>query len=676
MRKNLFLILALMIFGTVQLQAQKTGQELVDSLLPLMPGLKDDTLKVNVLNEIAYGYYQVDSSYRAIENARQALELAQKLKWKKGIAAAFNLMGANYLDLHQYELSESYFLKSLALYAELGIKKRLAVINGNMGNLYYAMGNEPRAMEAYLKGSKYAEEIHDTDILLWCYNTLGSFNLEFKDYATCIKYFKLSYALTEYSDNKDGFARIMMNMAVCYQRKNELDTALKYNSRSLEIFQSLGDKSAIANLNGNAALIYAKLKNFPLALKYGFESLKISEDIARGNLLIAWAKYEIGNALLFLSKEDIKLKPQEDSLMAALKLPAGKIPHLKLSLRYLKEAASLGQKIPDRSLLRFVYQDLVMVNRQLNNPEAALIAADSLRIIEDSVFSMEKTRQMNSIEFQSLMEKNRLSDSLIAQEVRNKAELQMQKQRNYTLTGVFIALVFIIFSIYAFRNNRIISKEKKKSDQLLLNILPSDIATELKENGVATARQYEHVTVLFTDFVNFTGVSEKLSPTELVASIHKNFTAFDAIIEKHGLEKIKTIGDAYLAVCGMPHETADHALKVANAAIDIRDSMIQNGNGFEIRLGIHSGPVVAGIVGVKKFAFDIWGDTVNTASRMESHSEPGKINISATTYELIKDQYDCTYRGNFAVKGKGEASMYYVNAKLMDEQTSLSSIVT
>jgi adenylate cyclase len=661
MRKKILLFFSLFIFFSTKLQAQKTGQELVDSLTPLLPGLKEDTLKVNVLNEIAYGYYQVDSSYQAIGKARQALELAQKLKWKKGIAAAYNLMGANYLDLHQYELSESYFLKALALYAELGIKTRLAVINGNMGNLYYAMGNEPRAMEAYLKGSKYAEEIHDTEILLWCYNTLGSFNLEFKDYATCIKYFKLSYALTEYSNNKDGVARIMMNMAVCYQRKNELDTALKYNSRSLEIFQLLGDKSAIANLNGNAALIYAKLKNFPLALRYGFESLKISEEIARGNLLIAWAKYEIGNALLFLSKEDINLKPAEDSLLMALKLPAGKIPHLKLSLRYLKEAASLGHKIPDRSLLRFVYQDLVMVNRLLNNPEGALIAADSLRIIEDSVFSMEKTRQMNSIEFQSLMEKNRLSDSLVAQEARNKAELQMQRQRNYTLIGVLVAMVFIGFSIYAFRNNRIISKEKNKSDNLLLNILPVDIAAELKEKGKAAAKQYEHVTVLFTDFVNFTGISEKLTPAELVATIHRNFTAFDAIIEKHGLEKIKTIGDAYLAVSGLPHETTEHAQKVVSAALDIRDYVKQNDAEFDIRIGIHSGPVIAGIVGVKKFAFDIWGDTVNTASRMENSSEPGKINLSKATYELVKERFDCSYRGKIEVKGKGAVDMYFVN---------------
>ncbi|MFN4084165.1 MAG: adenylate/guanylate cyclase domain-containing protein, partial [Bacteroidia bacterium] len=152
------------------------------------------------------------------------------------------------------------------------------------------------------------------------------------------------------------------------------------------------------------------------------------------------------------------------------------------------------------------------------------------------------------------------------------------------------------------------------------------------------------------------------SPTELVAEIHKNFTAIDNIIEKHGLEKIKTIGDAYLAVCGMPAETPEHAQRAAKAAIEIRDYMRnQKDARFQIRIGIHSGPVVAGIVGVKKFAYDIWGDTVNTAARMESASEPGKINISKATYELIKNEFVCEYRGKINAKNKGDIDMWFVS---------------
>jgi class 3 adenylate cyclase len=208
-----------------------------------------------------------------------------------------------------------------------------------------------------------------------------------------------------------------------------------------------------------------------------------------------------------------------------------------------------------------------------------------------------------------------------------------------------------------------LNDEKEKSDNLLLNILPSEIAEELKNNGQSQARMYDHTSVLFTDFVNFTGISEQFSPSELVHEINHCFTAFDNIVGNIGLEKIKTIGDAYLAVCGLPLVESDHAFKTIRAALEIRDfieSHLKEGGRFEIRIGIHSGPLVAGIIGVKKFAYDIWGDTVNTAARMEQNSVAGKINISGATYELIKDKAICTYRGKIAVKNKGEIDMYFV----------------
>jgi class 3 adenylate cyclase len=222
------------------------------------------------------------------------------------------------------------------------------------------------------------------------------------------------------------------------------------------------------------------------------------------------------------------------------------------------------------------------------------------------------------------------------------------------------------------RQHEELKSEKKKSDDLLLNILPSEIADELKENGLSEARLYNNVTVLFTDFVNFTKAGERMSPRELVSELHACFKAFDEIIGKYGIEKIKTIGDAYLAVSGLPHPDERHAAHVISAAMEIREFISarkqQLGDQtFEIRIGIHSGPVVAGIVGVKKFAYDIWGDTVNTAARMEQSGVAGKINISATTYELIKDQYECAYRGEINAKNKGELKMYFVEEKKLLE---------
>ena len=208
--------------------------------------------------------------------------------------------------------------------------------------------------------------------------------------------------------------------------------------------------------------------------------------------------------------------------------------------------------------------------------------------------------------------------------------------------------------------------ERKKSDDLLLNILPAEVADELKINGTTKARHFDNVTVLFTDFVNFTNASERMKPQALIDELHSCFKAFDEITAKYNIEKIKTNGDAYLAVAGLPSADDKHAENVVQAAIEIsafmRERLAKMGDKtFEIRIGIHSGSVVAGIVGVKKFAYDIWGDTVNTAARMEQNSEAGKINISKTTYELVRDKFTCESRGEIETKNKGGLKMYFIN---------------
>ncbi|HQS53443.1 MAG: hypothetical protein B7Y15_02795, partial [Bacteroidetes bacterium 24-39-8] len=211
--------------------------------------------------------------------------------------------------------------------------------------------------------------------------------------------------------------------------------------------------------------------------------------------------------------------------------------------------------------------------------------------------------------------------------------------------------------------------EKEKSEELLLNILPIEIAEELKNKGSSVAKQYDQVTVLFTDFVDFTKLSEQYGPGELVEELDFCFRNFDNITTQFGLEKIKTIGDAYLAVCGLPLEEEKHAEKVLEAALAIQHFIIENKRlkkaaaklYFDIRIGISSGPVVAGIVGSKKFAYDIWGDTVNTAARMVENSDVNRINISGNTHALIKDYFDCEYRGKILAKNKGFIDMYFVN---------------
>lgn len=210
--------------------------------------------------------------------------------------------------------------------------------------------------------------------------------------------------------------------------------------------------------------------------------------------------------------------------------------------------------------------------------------------------------------------------------------------------------------------------EKHKSEELLLNILPVETAEELKKYGFAKAKRHEMVTVMFSDFKGFSRISEQLEPEELVDEIDQCFRAFDEIIDKHGLEKIKTVGDAYLCVGGIGNGHSNEAFQVINAALEIQEFMariaavkqLQHRPYFEARIGIHTGPVVAGIVGFKKFAYDIWGATVNIASRMETYGEVGKVNISETTYQLVKSQYRCSYQGEFTENNSGAINMYFV----------------
>jgi class 3 adenylate cyclase len=215
--------------------------------------------------------------------------------------------------------------------------------------------------------------------------------------------------------------------------------------------------------------------------------------------------------------------------------------------------------------------------------------------------------------------------------------------------------------------NEQLSKEQEKSERLLLNILPESIAEQLKQGHSNIANGFAEVTILFADIVNFTQLSERVSPTELLKFLNEIFTGFDRLTEQHGLEKIKTIGDAYMVVGGIPIPRSDHAEAVAEMALDIQQEVARfnakHSTALRMRIGINTGPVVAGVIGTKKFIYDLWGDAVNTASRMESHGLPGYIQVTESTYDRLRDKYLFKERGVIQVKGKGEMTTYLLTAR-------------
>ena len=320
-----------------------------------------------------------------------------------------------------------------------------------------------------------------------------------------------------------------------------------------------------------------------------------------------------------------------------------------------------------------------------------VVRNQSLKLMTEAQMKIQLTllRQkqlLDSISFAKVIDSLKISDQqkILTQKEdqlrRQEAEVELQQSQRNLLIVVVLGVLVVALGIYRSLLNvkkysKIIEEEKNKSEYLLLNILPKEVADELKKSGAAEAKHYEEVSVLFSDFVGFTFLAEKLPPQELVAELDYCFKRFDRIMGNNKIEKIKTIGDAYMAAGGVPVPDSDAHVRIVRAALELQEfiearkqqRLHENLPFFEARVGIHTGEVVAGIVGEKKFAFDLWGDTVNIASRMESASLPGKVNISEDTYELVKSHFICSDRGKKDIKNRGEKGMFFVEREVLGD---------
>jgi class 3 adenylate cyclase len=341
--------------------------------------------------------------------------------------------------------------------------------------------------------------------------------------------------------------------------------------------------------------------------------------------------------------------------------------------------SALAEESSERARMEGLQQNLTQT---LQEREEAIASMSESQAKTQLLLAQQKSI-LDSLSFLKMVDSLKLAQQdmeIRGQEAvlqQQQAQLGLQKaQRNLLLVLVVSSVVFLLglFSRYAAikRYNREIAEEKKRSDELLLNILPEKVANELKANGKAKAQFFEQASVLFVDFAGFSQFAAHLAPDELVATLDYCFQEFDHIIGRHGLEKIKTIGDAYMAAGGLPSPDPANPKHVVQAAIDIKE-FLDNWRGarekegkpwLNARIGIHTGPLVAGVVGERKFAYDIWGDTVNVASRMESSGESGKINISATTYEQIKESFECRHRGKIPTRNLGDMDMYFVEKEI------------
>ena len=348
------------------------------------------------------------------------------------------------------------------------------------------------------------------------------------------------------------------------------------------------------------------------------------------------------------------------------------------SIASFQRAQKLAEEATARKELKEIYEGLSELYARNGEFKKAYGYDTLLFAIKDSLFSNDNVAKIQLLQFNFDLEKKEDEIDLLTKDQALKSvTIQRQRIVNYAagITGFLLVSLLIGFYSrhrYTQKTNKIIKDERDRSKELLLNILPAETARELETNGHAQTRFYETVTVLFADFKGFSHISRTLKPQELVAELNDYFIAFDEIVEKFNLEKIKTIGDAYMCAGGIPTTNETHPFNAVEAGLAMQQFMTKRNaerkaNGLEpwdLRIGIHIGPIVAGVVGKKKYAYDIWGSTVNIASRMESHGTPGKVNVSAATYELIKDRFICSHRGKIYAKNVGDIDMYFVEQEI------------
>ena len=412
------------------------------------------------------------------------------------------------------------------------------------------------------------------------------------------------------------------------------DSALLYFKESGIIFEKVNYLTGKAYSLGNIGMVYANTGENNLAEKNINEAIRILEEQEDYYPICV---YLISMSDIYLQKGD-----EPTALNYALR-------SLKLAQQY-----KLKEQISDANL------KLSELYEKSGNRDESFKYYKNHIAYRDSVNDIKSVQKMADLRTDYEVSQKQIEVDLLNQKRRNQRIMVISL---FIILGLTTVLLGTLYWYY-----RTISREKKRSESLLLNILPAETAKELKINGKVEAVKFDQVTVLFTDFVQFTRVAEQVEPEQLVKSIDYYFKGFDEITTKYGLEKIKTVGDSYMCACGLPTINPMHARNVINAAKEMIDLVRNELNAldglshFEIRIGIHTGPVVAGIVGIKKWQYDIWGDTVNIASRMESKSEPGRVNLSETTYHQIKDEFACEYRGEIEVKNRGPLKMYFLSS--------------
>ncbi len=605
--------------------------------------------------------------------AREQLALALKAGSRSGEYEAHTTMAVGASLKSDHALSLEHLRKSLATARSMHDRKREANTYSNMSNVYKNIGDLPQALEQLQRSLRIDTELGNKEGLAGTFNNIGNIHTELGDLPGALANYQHSAVLAEELNNIRGRAQALLNLGATHLDLGAPDTAVQEFQRSLVLYRRMGRKLEQGMAYNNLGRAYGKLGR----MKEAFASLDSAETLL---------------AAIGSMRQVIRTQVNRGNLHLEQH-------HYAKAVTACAHGARLAQEHGLLQQVRECQQCLTNAYAGMGDFRKAFHAQRAFQDANDSLLELNDSREVARMEVARTYQERMLADSLadarerFARDLAHREQLDAERDRRdlfiLSSVGVLIVAGGLWGRLRHVRRSRAaIAREKERSDDLLHNILPHEVAAELKEKGHAEARHFDQVTILFTDFKGFTQASERLTPQELVEELNVCFKAFDGIIAARGIEKIKTIGDAYMCAGGLPDPASCTAADVVHAALEMQTFMKlrkaqRDHDGrpaFEMRVGLHTGPVVAGIVGVMKFQYDIWGDTVNTASRMESSGEVGRVNISEATYALVKDvrgvtdaapssdpaplAFTFTPRGPVSAKGKGDLHMYFVQAAM------------
>jgi len=616
----------------------------IDSLKAIVQTGKQDTTKVVALNALSSELLQTEELDEAKAYADQAIDLADDLGFKKGKAYALKNKGlAEYYQSRYKEVLENW-TQSLQTFETIQDTLGIANLASNLGAIYYSQGSHAKALDYYLKSLSFSEKLGDPVRISSALLNIGGLYSQMLDYDQALNYFKRVELYLPSLNELQIKSSYLMGIGEVYSKRGDHINALKYYTQALAINEDTPDYAHILTMIGKEE---RQMGNTQKAIDY----FNLAYDRA--------------------TESDLAL----DQVQTLLALGnTYRKTDVKKALKAYRDAENLAIELDTNEELRDIYEGMALSYQAIGDYKNAYTYQNKYLTIKDEIFNIETDDKIRGLQFDFDLEKKEDEIGLLEKE----AEITqlLAKRQKYVIYGTILGLLLVfVLAVgsykryrYVKKTNKIIEEEKNRSENLLLNILPDETALELKQNGKVKAKKFESVTVMFTDFKGFTSYSQNLSPELLVKTVDYYFSKFDAIMEKYDLEKIKTIGDAYMCAGGLPFPTKDHPYKMVQAAFEIARVMEETKLNppkdivpFDVRIGINTGGIIAGVVGTRKFAYDIWGDTVNVAARMESLSEPGRVNVSQSTYLLIRDHYSCEHRGQIHVKNKGMMDMYFVN---------------